>query len=296
MKADHNSTAPGGPKNPREGNERSLVARAFRTVELLAERPQTASAVAREFDIDRSTALRLLRELELTGYVARDAATKRYSTVGSRFYQLVLHTPDHSAISDVVDPILGSLRQEFGEATLLAVPSRGSMVYVGFFSSLHVLAVREQLGSFRPMHCSAVGKAYLSSLDERSLDDELGRLSYKGGTELAAKDATSLRQRIEVARVAGYAVDRDETSVGVSCIAAPLWIEGVLVGAIGVTGPTARLTEELVMRIGSRIREKLRQSRPFTRDGDQSLVASPKVTEPEVWRGRLSELEAPGLR
>ena len=232
----------------------SLIARAFKTVEFLAEGEHTGSEVAQRFGIDRSTALRLLHELVNTGYVTRDPGTKRYATVGARFYRLIGNAPDHSDLSELVDPMLRAIRDTFSEAAVLAVPSRGSMVYVGFYPSDNILAVREHLGALRPMHCSAVGKAYLSGLDEVALGDELARLMFEGGTEFAARNPASLMERIARARELGYAHDRDETSVGVSCVAAPLFVGGSIIGAVGLTAPTTRLTDDLVALIGSRLR------------------------------------------
>jgi len=56
-------------------------------------------------------------------------------------------------------------------------------------------------------------------------------------------------------RSTGYAVDRDETSVGVSCVAVPLRIGDSLIGSIGVTGPTTRLDDALLDRIGAELVE-----------------------------------------
>jgi DNA-binding IclR family transcriptional regulator len=235
--------------------ERTSVARIFRSLELLAEAPRTPSGLAHELNIDRSTALRLLRQLQATGYVARDDETKCYAAVGARFMRLVSSTPDHTDLSDLVDPVLRAVRTQHGEASLLAVPARGSMVYAAFFPSHQLLTVREQLGAVRPMHCSAVGKAYLSGLDEAAFEEELNRLKFEGGTEHAPADRPALYRQVVTARQLGYAVDRDETSIGVSCVAVPLWIGDSLIGAIGVTGPSTRLSAALVQAIGPELGE-----------------------------------------
>ena len=237
------------------GSDRSAVARIFRTLELLAEGPRTPSELARELDIDRSTALRLLRQLAATGYVTRDPLARRYATVGARLLRLVSRAPDHADLSELVDPILRSIRAQYGEATMLAVPARGSMVYAAFFPSKQVLGIREQLGAMRPMHCSAVGKSYLSGLDDSELEEELQRLTLEGGTQNAAHDRGTLYRAVMAARSTGYAVDRDETSVGVSCVAVPLRIGDSLIGSIGVTGPTTRLDDALLGRIGAELVE-----------------------------------------
>lgn len=237
------------------GAERTSVARIFRALELLAEEPRTPSGLARALNVDRSTALRLLRQLTATGYVAHDDVSKRYSSVGSRFLRLISATPDHADLSELVDPVLRAVRTQFGEASLLAVPARGFMVYTAFFPSRQLLGVREQLGAARPMHCSAVGKAYLSGLDDAALEEELNRISFTGGTEHAPADRPSLFRQVAMARELGYAVDHDETSLGVSCVAVPLSIGDTLIGAIGVTGPSTRLSASLVAAIGPELGE-----------------------------------------
>jgi DNA-binding IclR family transcriptional regulator len=237
---------------------RSPLQRAFLALDLLSAEPKTAADIARSLRINRSSALRLLRELEGTGYVARSLITKRYSLVSARFQHAAARSTDHSDLSEIVDPILRSVRDESDESAVFAVPSADAMVYLGFFPSHHVLAVHESLGAIRPMHCSALGKAYLSALADRKFDETLGRLSYDGGTSNAAKNPDELAFRVDAARRCGYAIDRDETSVGVSCVAAPLWVGGSLVGAVGITGPSSRLPDHALADIGRELVEAVR--------------------------------------
>ena len=231
----------------------SPIQRALRTIELLAGESLTAAELARELGVNRSSALRLLAELATTGYVASDPATKRYSTVHSKFFGLVALGEPHADWSQLIDPVLAAIRDDCGDATMLGVPANGTMVYLGFFPTRHMVAVSEQLGTVRPMHCSALGKAYLSALDPDTLDSELGRLSYAGGTYLAAKGPLELRRRLVVARETGYAVDRDETFDGVTCVASAVRIRGSLIGAAGISGPSNRLPEERIRELGLRL-------------------------------------------
>jgi DNA-binding IclR family transcriptional regulator len=235
----------------------SAIQRALRTIEMLAADSRTAAEVARVLAVNRSTALRLLAELVATGYVARDQATKRYSTVSSKFFGLVALREPHADWSQLIDPVLAAIRDDSGDATMLGVPANGTMVYLAFFASRQMVTVSEQLGTVRPMHCSALGKAYLAALDPTALDAELGRLSYSGGTNLAAKGPIELRGRLGEAREAGFAVDRDETFDGVACVAAPVRIRGSLIGAAGISGPSSRLAESRVQELGLRLAHDL---------------------------------------
>lgn len=231
----------------------SHISRAFQALEALIGGPQTAAHIAQVLGVNRSTSLRLMAEIESLGYVTRDPETKTYAIAPARFYPFISAHPDHLDWSMVVDPILSDLRDEFGESSIMGVPANGTMVYLAFFSSVHLIMVRERLGTTRPMHCSALGKAYLSALDERALDHELGMLSYQGGTSAAARGPIDLRERVEAARTLGYAIDRDETAEGGSCVAVPARIGGSLVGAIGLSGPSSRMSDQRIAHMGERL-------------------------------------------
>jgi IclR family acetate operon transcriptional repressor len=60
-------------------------------------------------------------------------------------------------------------------------------------------------------------------------------------------DLDALKFNMEQARRQGYAVDDEEFDYGVRCIAAPVFdYRGKVVGAIGISGPTARIALEKV--------------------------------------------------
>jgi DNA-binding IclR family transcriptional regulator len=240
-----------------ELNGSSQLRRGLRTLELLALEPRSAAELARALGVNRSTGLRILDELEATGYVNRDAATKRYSSLPERLYALVASHDDHWDWFERVQPALLGLRDRFGEACMHAVPANGSMVYLGFFPSTQMIAVREELGTVRPMYSSALGKAYLSAQEAKALDRELGRLSYVGGTSKAPQGPIELRAQVDEARSRGYAFDVEETFDGVVCVAAPVRVGGLLVGAGGISGPASRLPLERLEEIGVALARRL---------------------------------------
>ena len=164
----------------------------------------------------------------------------------ARFYPLIWSQVDHPDWSKVVDPMLSDLRDEFGEAAIMGVPANGTMVYLAFFPSVHLVAVRERLGTTRPMHCSALGKAYLSALDDRALDGELALLTYPRRNAEARRAgpielASASRGRV----MRGYA-DRPRRDVRGRHVrrGSRARIGGTLVGAIGLSGPSSRLSDE----------------------------------------------------
>lgn len=244
------STKKERPANRDGESKRSTLLRGLAAVEALAIHPMSAAELARFLGVNRSTSLRLLQELESSGYLKRDGTSRRYITTTTRFQALLIDHTDHSNWSPLVEPLLASIRDEFGEACMAAVPAGALMVYTSLLPSRHAVAVREWLGTARAMHCSALGKSYLAALPPEQLDVELGRLSYEGGTAKAARGPMELRERLDEVRQSGYAIDHQETLEGVVCVAVPLSIRGTLVGAAGVSAPLQRFGEERVNTVG----------------------------------------------
>jgi DNA-binding IclR family transcriptional regulator len=241
---------------PEERARPSHLGRGLQALEMLARAPRSAADVSNELGVNRSTSLRLLQDLESLGYARRDPRSKRFMIASERFMALAApnYTPEWH---EILNPVLERLRDEAGEATVLATPANGVMVYVTFYDSAHAVAVRERIGTVRPMHASALGKAWLSTLPDDALDAELGRIVYSGGSDRAARGPMELRRYVAEARERGWATDVDESAVGVSCVAAPARVGHATVGAVAILAPTHRMNEDVMAAHGQRLVDAL---------------------------------------
>jgi DNA-binding IclR family transcriptional regulator len=223
----------------------------LQTLELLAEAPRTAADVARHLCVDRSTGWRILQTLSEHGWVRQDPDAKSFSLNVTHLYTLAGNGHEHLALPGLILPMLERVRDRLGESAVLGVPSGSSMVYLVYAPSRHAVGVRESVGSVRPMHASALGKAYLSALDGAELENALSTVDFQGGTERATKSVADLKRVIESVREARYAVDMEECYTGVICVAVPAYIghDRLLIGAVAVSGPRERLLMLGVERI-----------------------------------------------
>jgi DNA-binding IclR family transcriptional regulator len=230
--------------------------------ELLAATPLSAAEVGRKLGTNRSTALRLLSELEETGYIQRDPKTKHYSLGRSKFLRLAAKPVTTADSSQLINETAARIRDETGDSTIFGVPSDQTMTYLGYYATRHVVGLSEGIGAVRPLHCSALGKAYLSALDDVELESQIEGLTYAGGTEKAASSAEELRHLVDRARKDGYALDLEETFSEVRCVAVPVWIDGTVVGAIGITGPATRMTIARMRELGGYLKRQIAELRP----------------------------------
>ncbi len=213
------------------------------TLELLAQAPCSAAEVARHLQVDRSTAWRILQVLIELEWVRQDVGGGPFTLNVTRLYSLAGNGHEQLVWPGLVTPTLVRIRDRLGESAILGVPSGSSMVYLVFVPSTHAVTVREAIGSVRPMHASALGKAYLSALSDYDLEQTMPRLDFKGATEKAVKSVAELRQTVAATRGQGYATDIEECIPGVICVGVPVIIKeaSLLIGSLAVNGPRERM-------------------------------------------------------
>ncbi len=99
----------------------AVVEKAFALLEFLVQEGKSASLadVTLAAKLPKPTAYRLLRSLEVLGYVSRPAGSKDYS-VGPRTARLSVADP-HAALKQAARPLMQKLHGELNETVNLAV-------------------------------------------------------------------------------------------------------------------------------------------------------------------------------
>ena len=116
-----------------------------------------------------------------------------------------------------------SLRTLPGESAVLAVLDGADVVYVACRNGSQPFALTYRIGMRLPAHCTASGKALLSTMS-----DERVRQLYHGRklerlTRHSRNSVKALLSDLEAVRGQGYAVDDEETREGMCCYGAPVF-------------------------------------------------------------------------
>lgn len=102
------------------------------------------------------------------------------------------------------------------------------------------------VGRRLPMHCTAVGKALLA-FSAVPQPVELPQLMPATITSIEA-----LQSHLDQVRQQGCALDDEEHEPGVRCLAAPVYAStGFAVAALGLSGPTVRMTDQRVSELST---------------------------------------------
>ncbi len=161
---------------------------------------------ARECELAPSTALRLLRTLENTGFVAREGASGMYRP-GSRLIQLGAQALSNESLIDLAKPVMENLVAETGESVYLSVEGHAdTALYISIVEGTHSVRHASWIGRTVPLDVSAVGHA--------------------------------LRGRVPDE---GYVIVERGVEADVTAIACPVYSEARIVAAMSLVVPSYRL-------------------------------------------------------
>lgn len=189
------------------------------------------------------TVHRLVRTLLDRGYL-RQLPNRRYA-LGTEL--IVVGQAARSTFGTWSTPILAELVAGFGETVNLAVLDGDDVVYVGQSPSPHAMRMFTEIGRRMKPHATGVGKALLAQVPDDQITALLRRTGMPERTPHTLTTPQAFLQAVHEARRAGFAMDNEETELGVRCVAVAL-PEPRLHMALSMSGPATRMTDELISR------------------------------------------------
>ena len=202
--------------------------------------------MASSLGVEKSNASHILKTLVAMGYAEQDASrryrtTWKHQSADSR--QRVLE--EIIACRDSWRPSLESIVDQTGECAHFAVLVRSRVWYVDKVDSWLPLKVDHPIGSLAPLHCTALGKAFLAFSNARPEDP----LTAYTPSTITTRDG--LRRELQRTVERGYAIDDEEFATGIRCVAGPV-VNGrnQMIAAIGVSGPTVRIDDARLADLG----------------------------------------------
>jgi len=228
----------------KSGISHQSLERGLRVIETIAAFGGSASAsvIARKTGLPRSTAHHLLRSLITFGYLVQDGEAQPYK-LAPRLFKLTGPAWTQQQLAEISIPFLDELSRRTGEGTSLAILRAGVVSVVAKRDSEGPVRVVQEVGTLRPIYCTAVGKLLAAWLPERELDGIIGRTGFERMTANTITDISALKQELARVRANGFALDREEHLEGIRCIAAPVRDQSEKVcAALCIVGPKNRLS------------------------------------------------------
>jgi DNA-binding IclR family transcriptional regulator len=233
--------------NPTAANDSAgTTGKALKILEAVVRdgHPVSIAELSAMLHLSKPTAHRIGTVLEGLGYLEREPGSRRF-VEGKRLVHLALKALQAAAGRGPRHGILKVLSEEIGETCNLGVMSGNEVVYLDRVEAAWPLGLRFEPGSRVPLHCTSLGKLFLSNLPESQLGKMVSALPLKRYTENTITDREHLLAELVEIRRNGYATDNQEFMSGVVCIAVPVkGPEGGLCAGLALSAPEARLTLE----------------------------------------------------
>ena len=206
--------------------------------------PVTPTEINVLMGLPKPTIHRLFATLEEERFLQREIDGRSYSP-GPRMNRLAVETVSAVRVRGARLAVMERLAAEIGETCNLAIPDRDAMIYLDRVETHWPLRIQLPIGTRVPLHATASGKMYLSSLDPDRLERYLGNVDLAPRTEATVTDAEALRTAIERVREAGHATDDEEFMEGMVAVAVPILDrQGSLFATLSVHAPTQRMSLE----------------------------------------------------
>jgi DNA-binding IclR family transcriptional regulator len=208
--------------------------------------PVRLTDVAEALGVDKSNASHLMKTLVASGYAVQDSARRYQPTDKIARPQANGHSLiDIVSVKEAWRPVLERLVAETGECAHMAVLVGNRVWYIDKIDSSLPLKVDHPIGSLAPLHCTALGKAFLA-FGNAGAEGPFAAFTPRTLTTRRALDDEIVRTRAR-----GYSVDNEEFAHGIRCVARPVHdAHGHMIAAIGVSGPSVRVTDERLAELG----------------------------------------------
>ena len=226
------------------------VARALDVLIALGEagRAATNLELSALVGLHPTTTLRMLEPLRSRGLV-RQLGDASYE-VGPRALDIGNAFLRRLSISRFASEIAEELAAAVNETASVGVLDEGRVLYVAIAQGQQDLGIQSVPYARHPVHCTALGKAMLAALPWEEASRILALQPRERLTANTLVDLNALCQELAKSASRGYAVDREERTPGVTCIAAAIRDHlGQPAAALSIAGSSFRLRKQGVEKL-----------------------------------------------
>jgi len=223
----------------------SSVAMAVRLLKSFSEGEAEigVTTLSRRLGVAKSTVYRLASTLVSEGLLEQNPETEKYR-LGMSLFGLGALVRQRMNVATDARPFLFHLREATGETVHLAILEGHEVVFVLNLESNHAIRMRADLGARKPAFCTAEGRAMLAFQSEDAVTEALAKRLVPRTPKTDIDPKKILTALAEVRRT-GYAIEDEQSELGMRSVAAPIRnSNGRVIAAIGLAGPMQRISDE----------------------------------------------------
>lgn len=234
-----------------DGGAVQVIDRALATLSVIADSDGvTLTELAQQAGLAPSTAHRILASLEAHRFVAHDSERGLW-VIGVGAFEVGSSFVRSRRLASIGRLKMHEMMEETGETINLGVEDDGEVIFISQIESHGALRAFFRAGSRAHMHASGVGKALLAQKPDDHVRAILHRRGLTRFTDHTLVTAADLFHNLAEIRVRGWSVDNEERTLGMRCVAAPIFNEYCeAIAGVSLSGPTVRVTPERAAELG----------------------------------------------
>jgi DNA-binding IclR family transcriptional regulator len=219
------------------------VTRAAAVLDALAEAPSgrlTLSDLSRELGIPKSSTSNLLMALEEARLITREGADfslgRKLVELGAAYLSRLDEVQEFYKFCEQA-PTLS------GETVRIAMIDGDHIIYLARYEGHPAVRLTSNIGDKMPLSLSAVGKVLLAQLHDHDIES-----MFPDGVELpvmtpkSLRSAAELKAQVAAIRKQGYALEDEESTLGVVCLAVPVPTHGAHGPSLGLSVTALKAT------------------------------------------------------
>lgn len=204
--------------------------------------------LARTSGIPKATLTRILSTLASAGFLRYDSQSEQYS-LGPKVVTLANAYVNSFDVRALARPLMHELAQRTGASVYLAIASDLDMLIIEVARSQKgMLLTRLDIGSRVPMSTSALGRAYLQSVDAQAREHLLERMALTHGDHWATI-WKNMQASFRKAKRVGYNSSLGEVYPDIHSIATAMTTPTGETVVLNCGGPSMYLTSEVIERL-----------------------------------------------
>lgn len=214
------------------------LTRGLLVLELLGRKapPLTLNDLHEGTELPKPTLVRLLAALVDLQFVVRVDERPAFR-LGHKVMALARAYAGSLDISQVAGGYLTELSAQTRQTSNLGVLDGARVLHVCVQTPDRPLRFETAVGARAHTYCTGLGKMLLAALPPAEVDAHID--PFEPFTERTLRDRDALEKDLRKTARRGYALDDNEHSEGLRCLAVPVEVDGATIAAVSVSGPAA---------------------------------------------------------
>jgi IclR family acetate operon transcriptional repressor len=227
---------------PPDSNTIQALDRALHILKVLAaSEGMSLSELAEAAGQSPATVYRVLSTYETHGMVEFQPAQQIWF-VGQEAFRIGSAFLGRSNLVEVARAVMHDLMARTGETANLAIAEGGQVMFLSQVETHEPIRAFFRPGTRSPIHASGIGKALLAWYPADRIDRIIRDEGLEAFTEHTITSRDDLLAGLAEIRERGWALDDEEKTLGMRCVAAPIFNEfREAIAGVSISGPTARM-------------------------------------------------------